>query len=178
MSELPADEASAYVALGSNLGDRLATLRSASRALAAGAVPGARLVRASPIFETHPLGPADGPFLNAVVELRGVIDPELTLAALLEIEARHGRIRRERWGPRTLDLDLLAVLRGGESQIWSSDRLTLPHPELARRDFVLEPLAALAPGVRPTGGASVEALLAGLTPAQRTIFARSDAPLC
>jgi len=170
--------ATVYIGLGSNLGDRLGTLRAAARLLRDGAVPGTALVRCSPVFETRPLGPATGAYLNAAAELRTVAEPPALLAALLELELRHGRERRERWASRTLDLDLL---------VWEGERgmlelagppLRLPHPELERRDFVLAPLAALAPELRPRGGATVAELLAALRPEERTIEAQLAALLC
>ena len=170
--------ATVYIGLGSNLGDRLGTLRAATRLLRDGAVPGTVLVRCSPVYETRPLGPSTGAYLNAVAELRTVAEPTALLAALLELELRHGRTRRERWASRTLDLDLL---------VWEGERgmvelegppLRLPHPELERRDFVLAPLAALAPELRPRGTATVTELLAALKPGERTIVAQVPELLC
>lgn len=164
----------AYIGLGSNLGDRLMTLRSAVRHLAsAGAV-----TRASALYESRPIGPARYAFLNAVVELGGDFDPEALLEALLTIEDRHGRRRELRWGPRTLDLDLLLIVRAGESVRWSSERLTLPHPRIRDRDFVLAPLAELAPTLRLTDGVRVREHLDALPAAARTIFERSPRALC
>lgn len=170
----------AYIGVGSNLGDRLGNLSGATRALADGHVPGVRLVRVSPVFETRPLGPARYPFLNAVLEVAGRVDPEALLAALQRIEARHGRQRELRWGPRTLDLDLLTVLRDGLSLPWASPRLRLPHPELGRRDFVLAPLAALRPDLRPGGPETptVRELLDALPVEDRTILERCGLALC
>ena len=168
----------AYVGLGSNLGDRLATLRSAARLLQAGALPETAVVRCSPIFETRPLGPSLHPFLNAAIELRTALAPEAVLDGLLALEVRHGRTRKDRWEARTLDLDLLAVLADGRSRELRTPRLVLPHPELARRDFVLAPLAALCPDLRPSGGLTVAELLAALPEGQRTILAPIAAALC
>lgn len=170
--------ATVYVGLGSNLGDRLGTLRAATRLLRDGAVPGTVLVRCSPVYETMPLGPSTGAYLNAVAELRTVAEPTGLLAALLELELRHGRTRRERWASRTLDLDLL-VWEGERGMVeLTSPSLRLPHPELERRDFVLAPLAALAPELRPLGGATVTELLAALEPGERTIVAQLPELLC
>ena len=131
--------ATVYIGLGSNLGDRLGTLRAATRLLRDGAVPGTALVCCSPVYETRPLGPATGSYLNAVAELRTVAEPAALLAALLELELRHGRTRRERWASRTLDLDLL-VWEGERGMVeLAGPELRLPHPEL---------LAALQPGER------------------------------
>ena len=176
MSESPF--ALAYVGLGSNLGDRAATLRDAAEALRAGYLPKTTLLRCSPVFDTRPLGPSPHPFLNAAVELRTQLDPHDLLAGLLALEEQHGRTRRERWEARTLDLDLLVWTVAGRSQQLHGPRLTLPHPELPRRDFVLAPLAALRPDLRPLGGATVTELLAGLADGDRTILAHGEAPLC
>ena len=168
----------AYIGLGSNLGDRLMTLRSAARHLGARPLPGLRLTASSPIYESHPVGPARHAFLNAVVELRGELDPERLLTVLLELEELHGRRRRVRWGPRTLDLDLLLVVRDGVSVHSESERLTLPHPGIGERDFVLAPLAELDPELRPDGRHRVGDLLGALPAAARTIFERLPQPLC
>jgi 2-amino-4-hydroxy-6-hydroxymethyldihydropteridine diphosphokinase len=141
-----APEADAYVSIGSNLGDRDAHLALALRRLAA--LPETELVAVSPIFETDPVGPPpQGPFLNAAVRLRTRLAPRALLAGLLAIEQEARRVRGERNAARTLDLDLL--LHG--DRVLDEPGLTLPHPRLAERPFVLEPLAALAPAlVHPT----------------------------
>lgn len=142
---------SAYIALGSNLGDRHAHLAAALVALAA--LPGTRLLNVSPIYETAPLGPAgQQDYLNSVACLATTLAPHALLDALLMIEQSRGRIRRERWGPRTLDLDLLLH---GETALQDA-QLTLPHPAMLERAFVLTPLHDLAPGL----------VLAGRTVAQ------------
>lgn len=136
----------AYVALGSNLGDRRAHLAAALAALAA--LPGTRLDAISAIYETAPLGPAgQQDYLNAVARLSTSLPPLALLDALLAIEQTRGRVRRERWGPRTLDLDLL--LHGDASR--HDERLTLPHPGLLARAFVLTPLHDLAPDLVVSG---------------------------
>ncbi|MCU0793127.1 MAG: 2-amino-4-hydroxy-6-hydroxymethyldihydropteridine diphosphokinase [Opitutaceae bacterium] len=132
----------AYVALGSNLDDRRAHLEAAFAAL--DALPDTRVEARSAIYETAPLGPAgQQDYLNAVARLSTALTPHALLDALLAIERARGRVRAERWGPRTLDLDLLvhgdAVVR--------DDRLTLPHPGLPDRAFVLAPLHDVAPGL-------------------------------
>jgi 2-amino-4-hydroxy-6-hydroxymethyldihydropteridine diphosphokinase len=129
------------------------------RALRALEVLGA--VRASSLYRTEPLGPAGQPwYVNAVAELRTRLDPGPLLERLQALERRAGRpLRPLRWSPRVLDLDLLLC---GDLVI-QTPRLTLPHPELGRRRFVLEPLAELAPGLRePLQGARVRDLLRGL----------------
>ena len=142
----------AYVGLGSNLGDRRAILASALDAL--------RPRRVSRILETEPWGRAQQPpFLNAVAEIDADVEPEPLLARLMDVEARHGRTRTERWGPRTLDLDLLLY---GDRAL-SVPGLTVPHPRLAERRFVLEGLAELAPDLRVPGtDRTVRELLARL----------------
>ena len=142
----------AYVGLGANLGDREATIREAA------ALIGAR--RLSQIVETEPWGLAEQPpFLNAVAEVDAVLGPEELLAALLDVEQRLGRVRTgPRWGPRTIDLDLLLY---GDLEL-AGPRLTLPHPHLHERLFVLEPLLELAPGLVVPGRGTVAALAAAL----------------
>jgi len=135
-----ADPVSAYIALGSNLGDRRAHLEAALIALAK--LPGTRLLATSLIYETAPLGPAgQQDYLNAVAHLSTTLAPLALLDALLVIEQSRGRLRRERWGARTLDLDLL--LHGAATL--QDARLTLPHPAMLDRAFVLVPLHDLAP---------------------------------
>ena len=120
----------AYIALGSNLGDRDAHLARARAAIAA--LPGTRLLAASTVEETAPIGPvAQGPFLNQMLAVETELAPLALLEALQEIERAAGRERRVRWGPRTLDLDIVAFDR----QRVSGPRLVVPHPELPHRDF-------------------------------------------
>jgi 2-amino-4-hydroxy-6-hydroxymethyldihydropteridine diphosphokinase len=130
----------AFVALGSNLGDREGHLAQARSALAA--LPGTALVATSRVEETAPLGPIPQPaYLNQMVLLRTTLAPQALLDACLAIERDAGRVRRERWGPRTLDLDLVRV-----GDVHSDDpHLRLPHPELPRRDFWQRELAELLP---------------------------------
>jgi 2-amino-4-hydroxy-6-hydroxymethyldihydropteridine diphosphokinase len=134
----------AYVALGSNLGDRAAQLTRALAALRA--TPGIEVAAVSSLFETEPVGgPPQGAYLNAAVALRTRLSPHALLARLHEIEAAAGRRRAaERDGPRTLDLDLLLY---GEEKI-DEPELALPHPRLHERAFVLEPLQEIAPQAR------------------------------
>jgi 2-amino-4-hydroxy-6-hydroxymethyldihydropteridine diphosphokinase len=148
------------VALGSNLEDPLEQLRRAVRGLAELAVS----VRLSSLYRTAPVGgPAGQPaFLNGVALLEPTpawSRPEALLEALLAIERRQGRLRRERWGPRTLDLDLLA--QGAERR--QTPRLTLPHPRMMERAFVLAPLCELCPDWRhPHSGETACTALARL----------------
>ncbi len=133
------DSILAYVALGCNLGDRYDNLKSAVDALQA--LTTITQVQASSVYETSPMGPADQPdYLNAVVSLQTRLAPLELLDALQLIEQQHGRTRDgERWGPRTLDLDLLLYAEC----VIESPRLTVPHPGIADRSFVLFPLAEL-----------------------------------
>jgi 2-amino-4-hydroxy-6-hydroxymethyldihydropteridine diphosphokinase len=129
-----------FVALGSNLGDRAAHLQAAREAL--GALSGTRLLAASAVEETAPLGGMDQPpYLNQMVLLETDLDPRALLRALQTIERREGRQRTERWGARTLDLD---IVRFGNRQVKESD-LIIPHPELPNRDFWRRELAELNP---------------------------------
>lgn len=147
----------AYVALGANLGDRLATLQEAVRRI--DATHGLSVLRASRVYETAPWGPPQPDYLNAVIEVDACKAPFAHLAALHRIERELGRVRTpgERFGPRTLDLDLLwqggLALRGASG-------LELPHPRLHERAFVLLPLADLAPGLVVRGRPVAELLAA------------------
>ncbi|HEY3961019.1 MAG TPA: 2-amino-4-hydroxy-6-hydroxymethyldihydropteridine diphosphokinase [Gaiellaceae bacterium] len=142
----------AYVGLGSNLGDREAQITRAAELLGA--------LRLSTIVETEPWGYEEQPkFLNAVAEVETPLEPRALVEQLLDVERQLGRERiGPRWGPRTIDLDLLAF--GG--RLIDEPGLTVPHPELARRLFVLEPLAELAPSLEIPGLGTVQTLLAGL----------------
>ncbi|MBE1162639.1 2-amino-4-hydroxy-6-hydroxymethyldihydropteridine diphosphokinase [Dyella acidiphila] len=145
----------AYVALGSNLGDSRQQLLHAIEALAG--LPHTRVLARSRFYRTPPWGIVDQPdFLNAVVVLETPLAPHALLDALLEIERAAGRERHgERWGPRTLDLDLLHVA----GTTVCDERLTLPHPHIAERAFVLLPLSELAPELEIPGQGRVSDLL-------------------
>jgi 2-amino-4-hydroxy-6-hydroxymethyldihydropteridine diphosphokinase len=128
----------AYVALGSNLGQREVFLAEARRAIAA--LAKTRVLGQTEAEETAPLGPvAQGPFLNQMVAIETELSPQDLLAALKRIELDAGRERTTRWGPRTLDLDIVLF----EKQTVHETELTVPHPELSNRDFWLRELAAL-----------------------------------
>jgi 2-amino-4-hydroxy-6-hydroxymethyldihydropteridine diphosphokinase len=131
--------ARAFIGLGSNLGDRRAHLRAAVEGLRAGG----DVVAVSPLYETDPVGGPEGqgPYLNLVVELATADPPRRLLERCRLLEEAVGRVRAERWGPRTLDADVLWV------EGWTVDEadLTVPHPRLWERRFVLRPLADLAP---------------------------------
>ena len=131
----------ALIGLGSNLGDRRATLLRAIEEL--NATPGVSVVKVSSFHETEPVGgpPGQGPYLNAAACIETTLEPPALLHRLQEIEARNGRVRTVRWGERTLDLDLLLY----DDRIVETPELTIPHPRMADRRFVLEPLAEIAP---------------------------------
>lgn len=130
----------AYIGLGSNLNHPRAQLERALEALAG--LPDSELVGCSPFYRSAPMGPPGQPdYLNAVAALDTRLEPEALLDALQAIEQVQGRVRLERWGPRTLDLDILLY---GKRRI-DSARLTVPHSGIAERAFVLYPLADLAP---------------------------------
>jgi len=132
--------------LGSNLGSRTAFLRSAAAMLHA--IPGVSVVAASPVWETAPLGPAQPNYLNAALDLATALRPADLLGCTQGIEQALGRVRRTRWGPRTLDLDILWWEGVGQS----SSALSIPHPGLTERAFALDPLLALAPDLRDPAG--------------------------
>ena len=128
----------AYVALGSNLGDREENLRNALKHLEANAV---RVVKVSTFIETEPYGVTDQPgFVNAVCQVETKLKPLELLRLLMNIELEMGRVRLRRWGERNIDLDLLLY----EDACVVSEELTLPHPDMQNRDFVLLPLAEIA----------------------------------
>ncbi len=138
MTASPSGPERVYVALGSNVGDRAAHLAHARARL--GALPGTRLVAVSRVEETAPLGPVrQGPYLNQMVLLETTLTPGALLAECRVIEGERGRERRERWGPRTLDLD---IVRFGVREV-RAPGLTIPHPELPRRDFWLREIAEI-----------------------------------
>ena len=129
----------AFLAIGSNLGDRAARLREAVRGMP-------DVVAVSATYETDPVGgPEQGPFLNAVVELDTELTPRQLLQLCHRLESAAGRVRTERWGPRSLDVDVLLV---GDAVVDEPD-LQVPHPRLWDRAFVLVPLADLAPDLVP-----------------------------
>ena len=135
----------AYVALGSNLGDKEANLR---RALELLIERGVEIVKTSTFISTEPYGVTDQPtFLNGVCEVRTSLEPLALLYTLLEIEQEMGRVRVRHWGERNIDLDLLLY----EDVVMNTPELILPHPDMQNRDFVLLPLAEIAPEiVHPT----------------------------
>lgn len=135
-----------YLSIGANLGARARTLREALRRLAG--LPGTRLVRTSSFYETAPWGKTDQPpFLNGAVHLQTRLSPEALLAACQDIECALGRVRHEHWGARTIDIDLVYGTARGAVVRRQTERLTLPHPYLLARAFVLVPLAEIAPAL-------------------------------
>jgi 2-amino-4-hydroxy-6-hydroxymethyldihydropteridine diphosphokinase len=137
------------IALGGNLGDPVATLQAAIRVLQQ--VPESQMLRVSSLYRTAAVGPPQPDFVNACAVLRTYLAAQALMEQLLAIENQFGRERRERWGPRTLDLDLLLY---GDAAIDTAP-LTVPHPRLAERAFVLVPLAEIAghwrvPGIDQT----------------------------
>jgi 2-amino-4-hydroxy-6-hydroxymethyldihydropteridine diphosphokinase len=130
----------AFLGLGSNLGDRHAYLRDAVASLT-------EVVAVSPVYETDPVGGPDGqgPYLNVVVELDSALSPRELLGVCHRLESAAGRVRQERWGPRTLDVDILWT----DGDAVDEPDLQIPHPRMLERRFVMAPLADLAPDLLP-----------------------------
>lgn len=145
-----------FVALGSNLQQPLAQLQQATAAIAA--LPASALIRTSSVYRSAAVGPGDQPdYLNAVVQLQTTLAPLTLLDALQAIENRQGRVREQRWGARTLDLDIL--LYGAEAL--QTPRLAIPHPRMTARDFVLYPLLEISgPNLMLPGAAELGTLIA------------------
>jgi 2-amino-4-hydroxy-6-hydroxymethyldihydropteridine diphosphokinase len=147
----------AYVALGANLGRREQTLKRAVELLAGAS--GVEVVAVSQLRETDPVGVVDQPpFLNGAVAVETTLRPRELLELLLDIERSLGRVREERWGPRLVDLDLLAY----GDEVVDEPGLHVPHPRLHERRFALEPLAELNPELEIPGVGNVSAALAAL----------------
>lgn len=146
----------AFLSLGSNLGDRLANLKVAVEKIEES--DKIEVKEVSPVYETQPLGyEGQGWFLNLVAEVQTSLEPSVLLERLLSIEDRMGRIREKKWGPRNIDLDILLY----DDRTVCSERLTIPHPRMHERRFVLAPLAQIAPDLlHPRLKKSVEELLA------------------
>jgi 2-amino-4-hydroxy-6-hydroxymethyldihydropteridine diphosphokinase len=135
-----ADAVTAYIGLGSNLDHPRSQVQAALQEL--DGIRATRLLKASALYQSAPMGSKDQPdYINAVAAIETSLEPEMLLTQLQQLEASHQRVRKEHWGPRTLDLDLL--LYGNE--LIHSERLTVPHPGLKERNFVLIPLYEIAP---------------------------------
>ena len=142
-----------YVGIGSNLKEPLQQVDQACQALSR--LPATTLEARAPRYRSRALGPAGQPdYVNTVARLKTTLEPEPLLDLLQDIEQRQGRERSLRWGPRTLDLDIL--LYGNIKR--DTDRLTLPHPQLAHRDFVLQPLLDLEPDLQLPDGRRIDEL--------------------
>jgi 2-amino-4-hydroxy-6-hydroxymethyldihydropteridine diphosphokinase len=149
------NELDCVLGLGSNLGNRLGFLREAARHLQRHA----QITAVSALYETDPLGPAQPDYLNAALRLRTALDPLELLELQLRVERASGRERRERWGPRTLDLDLLFIV----GQAVDRPGLVVPHRELTRRAFALLPLLDVMPDAAdPVSGQPYAELARGL----------------
>ncbi|MGL4723933.1 MAG: 2-amino-4-hydroxy-6-hydroxymethyldihydropteridine diphosphokinase [Scandinavium sp.] len=147
-----------YIAVGSNLASPLDQVNAAIAAL--GEIPQTRIVAVSSFYRTPPLGPQDQPdYLNAAVELETELQPEALLDNTQRIELQQGRVRKaERWGPRTLDLDIMLF---GDA-VMNTERLTVPHYDMHNRGFMLWPLAEIAPDLHFPDGTSLASLLQDL----------------
>ncbi|HEY0126337.1 MAG TPA: 2-amino-4-hydroxy-6-hydroxymethyldihydropteridine diphosphokinase [Blastococcus sp.] len=161
----------AVLSLGANLGDRAGAIRTAITALKDDG-----LVARSTLYETPPWGPVEQPpYLNAVVVVRGPRDAGGWLARAHELEQAAGRTREQRWGPRTLDVDVVTVTEDDGRPVVSDDpRLTLPHPRAHERAFVLLPWAILEPGAELPGKGRVADLLAALPAEEKLAVTRWD----
>jgi 2-amino-4-hydroxy-6-hydroxymethyldihydropteridine diphosphokinase len=164
------DWAKAVLALGSNVGDRLGHLQAAVDLL--DAHENVDVIGVSPVYETDPVGgPDQGPFLNAVVEIRTLLDPRDLLALAHELENARGRLRGEQWGPRTLDVDIVTFA----SFFMETSALTLPHPLAGERAFVLAPWYDLDPDAELPRVGPVRALLEQVP--RSGVRRRDDLPL-
>lgn len=150
----------AYIGIGSNLNNPVAQVQQVCQALAE--LPASQLIARSPLYRSAPVGgPPDQPdYCNAVVALDTALNPEELLIALQALEIQQGRVRTVRWGPRTLDLDVLLYGSLQRDDPW----LTLPHPRLRERAFVLYPLYDIAPDLTIPGQGSLSELLGNCPP--------------
>jgi 2-amino-4-hydroxy-6-hydroxymethyldihydropteridine diphosphokinase len=145
----------AFVALGSNLADPIQQIHAAVTALAG--LPHCHLLQVSPLYTSRPMGPQDQPdYINAVVQLETTLEPLELLDALQQIELAQGRVRKQHWGARTLDLDILLI----DNRVLQSDRLTIPHYGMHERAFVLLPLFDIAPDLQLPDGRRIVELVA------------------
>jgi 2-amino-4-hydroxy-6-hydroxymethyldihydropteridine diphosphokinase len=149
--------ARAVLSAGTNLGDRLGTLQACVQAI--GRLPDTDVLAISPVYETAPVGgPPQPDYLNAVLLIRTGLPPRDLLDAIHGLEAGFGRVRAERFGPRTLDIDIICYA----GQVSDDPELTLPHPRAHERAFVLAPWHDIDPGAELPGYGPIEKLLAGL----------------
>ncbi len=158
-----------FIGLGSNLGDRKANIREAEEKLAA--LPDTRIVKASSLYESEPLGNAKTWFVNSVLELETEFEPDELLKRTKAIETAMGRkrVKGKRWGSRIIDLDLLLF----NGQTVNKRTLKIPHPEMHKRRFVLLPLSELAPHVtHPQLGTTISELLGGLKDPKKVVLLR------
>ncbi len=160
----------AVLALGSNLGDRYETLQAAIDTLVD--APGIKVVAVSPVYETAPVGgpPGQDRYLNAVVLVHSALSARMLLERCLAVEQAHGRRRGERWGPRTLDIDLITY----DDEISADPAVTLPHPRAHERSFVLVPWLAVEPDASLPGRGRVTDLRAA---GHDALVRRDDLPL-
>ena len=136
----------AYIALGSNLGDRIGQMQSALNALAADNQ--LKVLQISPLYENRAIGMGEADdFLNAMAEVETSMAPLALLDFCLKVESKLGRVRTKEWAPRTIDLDIIAY----GDEVIEHERLQVPHPRIAERDFVVHPLCAIAPNVEIRG---------------------------
>ena len=151
--------AMAYIGLGSNLDNPVARITGAIQSIKL--FPGTNLLRCSSSYVSKPLGPQNQPdYINAVAQVDTNLIAEQLLDYLLSVEDQQNRVRARRWGPRTLDLDLLLF----DDLVLQSDTLTLPHPEMHKRGFVLYPLYEIAPEIIIPGRGHIRQLLGSLNP--------------
>ena len=158
-----------YIGLGSNLGDRKANIREAEEKIAA--LPETRIVKASSLYESEPLGNAKTWFVNSVIEVETEFEPDELLKRTKAIETAMGRkrVKGKRWGSRIIDLDLLLF----DNQTVNKRNLKLPHPEMHKRRFVLLPLSELAPHVtHPQLGTTISEILGGLKDPKKVVLLR------
>jgi 2-amino-4-hydroxy-6-hydroxymethyldihydropteridine diphosphokinase len=132
-----------FLGLGSNIGDRIATIQKAKEMISS--LPGVSVISSSSLYETEPVGISDQPmFINAVLEIETDLSPEELFFKLKDIEANLGRTETIRWGPRVIDIDILLF----GDMIFEERDLTIPHPEMTKRGFVLVPLCEIAPEIK------------------------------
>lgn len=148
-----------FISIGSNLGDRIANCRNAVRRIAAGSTM--TLIKESSLYETEPWGvTGQGPFINSAIEVDTMLEPLELFAFLKSIESEMGRAKSERWGPRVIDLDIIFY----GDKIVTGESLTIPHPSVRERAFVLVPLNEIAPDfIDPVTGKRVSGLLKELS---------------